>query len=109
MGRIIQYIDSYPLKTHASNLSNRRRDPSHLRRSSQSSEAEFSFEHTPVAAIGVRGTDFTVFTSSETSSVSVASGGIVESLHKHLYRYRPRAVRISTSRELFASNGFSAK
>ncbi|MCA1248323.1 FecR family protein [Massilia sp. MS-15] len=32
--------------------------------------------NTPVAAIGVRGTDFTVFTDDQTSSVAVLSGGI---------------------------------
>jgi hypothetical protein len=35
--------------------------------------------NTPVAAIGVRGTDFTVFTTNETSRVAVFSGGIVVS------------------------------
>ena len=35
--------------------------------------------NTPVAAIGVRGTDFTVFTDDKTSRVSVLSGGIVMS------------------------------
>lgn len=35
--------------------------------------------NTPVAAIGVRGTDFTVFTDQNTSRVSVISGGIVVS------------------------------
>lgn len=35
--------------------------------------------NTPVAAIGVRGTDFTVFTDSDTSRVAVISGGIVVS------------------------------
>lgn len=35
--------------------------------------------NTPVAAIGVRGTDFTVFTSRDTSRVSVVSGGVVVS------------------------------
>lgn len=35
--------------------------------------------NTPVAAIGVRGTDFTVFTDDTTSRVSVLSGGIVMS------------------------------
>ena len=33
--------------------------------------------NTPVAAIGVRGTDFTVFTDDETSRVAVISGGVV--------------------------------
>ncbi|MDY0012899.1 MAG: FecR domain-containing protein, partial [Rhodocyclaceae bacterium] len=37
---------------------------------------QFRF-NTPVAAIGVRGTDFSVFTSSEVSRASVRSGGIV--------------------------------
>jgi len=35
--------------------------------------------NTPVAAIGVRGTDFTVFTDATTSRISVLSGGIVVS------------------------------
>lgn len=35
--------------------------------------------NTPVAAIGVRGTDFTVFTDSDTSRVTVLSGGITMS------------------------------
>ena len=35
--------------------------------------------NTPVAAIGVRGTDFTVYTDQETSRVTVLSGGIVVS------------------------------
>jgi hypothetical protein len=35
--------------------------------------------NTPVAAIGVRGTDFTVFTDQDTSRVSVLSGGVVVS------------------------------
>jgi hypothetical protein len=51
---------------------------------SQSGEAvklarqNFRF-NTPVAAIGVRGTDFTVFTDQETSRVTVLSGGITVS------------------------------
>jgi hypothetical protein len=35
--------------------------------------------NTPVAAIGVRGTDFTVFTDNDTSRVAVISGGVVVS------------------------------
>ena len=35
--------------------------------------------NTPVAAIGVRGTDFTVYTDNETSRVTVLSGGVVVS------------------------------
>ena len=35
--------------------------------------------NTPVAAIGVRGTDFTVFTSDDVSQVAVISGGVVVS------------------------------
>lgn len=35
--------------------------------------------NTPVAAIGVRGTDFTVYTDQETSRVAVISGGVVVS------------------------------
>lgn len=41
-------------------------------------EARQNFRfNTPVAAIGVRGTDFTVFTDADTSRVAVISGGIV--------------------------------
>ena len=43
-------------------------------------EARQNFRlNTPVAAIGVRGTDFTVFTSQDTSRVAVLSGGVVVS------------------------------
>lgn len=35
--------------------------------------------NTPVAAIGVRGTDFTVFTTKDTSRIAVLSGGVVVS------------------------------
>jgi hypothetical protein len=42
------------------------------------SRQNFRF-NTPVAAIGVRGTDFTVFTDEQTSRVTVLSGGIVVS------------------------------
>lgn len=35
--------------------------------------------NTPVAAIGVRGTDFTVFTDAQTSRVAVMSGGVIVS------------------------------
>lgn len=35
--------------------------------------------NTPVAAIGVRGTDFTVFTTKDTSRVAVISGGVIVS------------------------------
>lgn len=35
--------------------------------------------NTPVAAIGVRGTDFTVFTNNDTSRVAVISGGVIVS------------------------------
>lgn len=42
------------------------------------SRENFRF-NTPVAAIGVRGTDFTVFTDNQTTRVSVLAGGIVVS------------------------------
>lgn len=42
------------------------------------SRQNFRF-NTPVAAIGVRGTDFTVFSSAETTRVAVLSGGVVVS------------------------------
>jgi hypothetical protein len=44
----------------------------------KASRQNFRF-NTPVAAIGVRGTDFTVFTDHETSRVAVISGGVVVS------------------------------
>ncbi len=42
----------------------------------KSARQNFRF-NTPVAAIGVRGTDFTVFTDQQTSRVTVLSGGVV--------------------------------
>lgn len=44
----------------------------------QQAKQNFRF-NTPVAAIGVRGTDFTVYTDQQTSRVSVVSGGVVMS------------------------------
>ncbi len=44
----------------------------------KSARQNFRF-NTPVAAIGVRGTDFTVFASAETTRVAVLSGGVVVS------------------------------
>lgn len=44
----------------------------------QHSKDNFRF-NTPVAAIGVRGTDFTVFATAETTRVAVVSGGVVVS------------------------------
>ncbi len=44
----------------------------------KSARQNFRF-NTPVAAIGVRGTDFTVFASPETTRVAVLSGGVVVS------------------------------
>jgi len=44
----------------------------------KNSRQNFRF-NTPVAAIGVRGTDFTVFSSTETTRVAVLSGGVVVS------------------------------
>ena len=44
----------------------------------KNSRQNFRF-NTPVAAIGVRGTDFTVFSSAETTRVAVLSGGVVVS------------------------------
>src|SRR3989338_10388134 len=35
--------------------------------------------NTPVAAIGVRGTDFTIFTDQQTTRITVAAGGIIAS------------------------------
>lgn len=39
--------------------------------------------NTPVAAIGVRGTDFTVFTDAQTTRIAVLSGGVVVSGFGH--------------------------
>lgn len=47
-------------------------------RAVKQSRQNFRF-NTPVAAIGVRGTDFTVFTDQQTTRVAVISGGIVAS------------------------------
>lgn len=44
----------------------------------QQAKQNFRF-NTPVAAIGVRGTDFTVYTDHQTTRVSVVSGGVVMS------------------------------
>lgn len=44
----------------------------------KSARENFRF-NTPVAAIGVRGTDFTVFTDEQTTRVAVVSGGVVVS------------------------------
>jgi len=44
----------------------------------QQAKQNFRF-NTPVAAIGVRGTDFTVYTDQQTTRVSVVSGGVVMS------------------------------
>lgn len=44
----------------------------------QQAKQNFRF-NTPVAAIGVRGTDFTVYTDQQTTRVSVVSGGVVVS------------------------------
>ena len=60
--------------------------------------------NTPVAAIGVRGTDFTVFTDNDTSRVTVISGGIVVS--GFVGACRPDGIgpcEGSTSRELSAT------
>ncbi|MDD5175805.1 MAG: FecR family protein [Sterolibacterium sp.] len=60
--------------------------------------------NTPVAAIGVRGTDFTVFADQNTARVAVVSGGVVVSPFAN--GCRPEGVgpcEGDTSRELFAS------
>jgi len=45
-------------------------------RGSQAAKDQFRF-NTPIAAIGVRGTDFTVFAAPQVTEVSVRSGGVV--------------------------------
>lgn len=60
--------------------------------------------NTPVAAIGVRGTDFTVFTDQETSRVAVVSGGIVVSGFSSTCASEGSGpCEGKTSRELFAN------
>lgn len=60
--------------------------------------------NTPVAAIGVRGTDFTVFTDQETTRVAVISGGIVVSgFHEGCGREGSGPCEGKASRDLFAS------
>lgn len=44
----------------------------------KAARSHFRF-NTPVAAVGVRGTDFTIFTSQDTTRITVLSGGIVAS------------------------------
>ncbi|NVE01396.1 FecR domain-containing protein [Massilia sp. BJB1822] len=59
--------------------------------------------NTPVAAIGVRGTDFIVFTDQKTSRVAVVSGGVVVSGFDGACRAEGSGpCEGSTSRELFA-------
>ena len=70
----------------------------------KSSRHNFRF-NTPVAAVGVRGTDFTIFASQDTTRIAVISGGVVAS---------PLSATCTTStfgpcngpssRELFANN-----
>lgn len=59
--------------------------------------------NTPVAAIGVRGTDFTVFTDQQTSRIAVISGGVVVSgFSGNCGPEGGGPCEGSTSRELFA-------
>lgn len=60
--------------------------------------------NTPVAAIGVRGTDFTVFTDNQTTKVTVLSGGIVVSGFTDACRPEGAGpCEGAASRELFAA------
>ncbi|SFD85208.1 FecR family protein [Massilia yuzhufengensis] len=60
--------------------------------------------NTPVAAIGVRGTDFTVFTDQETSRVAVLTGGVVMSGFEGACRPEGGGpCEGAASRELFAT------
>jgi hypothetical protein len=68
----------------------------------KNSRQNFRF-NTPVAAIGVRGTDFTVFSSAETTRVAVLSGGVVVSpLSGECAASGPGPCDGALSRELFA-------
>lgn len=69
----------------------------------KSARQNFRF-NTPVSAIGVRGTDFTVYTNQEISRIAVTSGGVVVS--GFTASCRPEGAgpcEGSLSRELFAS------
>ena len=66
------------------------------------SRQNFRF-NTPVAAIGVRGTDFTVFTDAQTTRVAVASGGVVVSgFGAGCIEQGTGPCEVSAKRELFA-------
>lgn len=59
--------------------------------------------NTPVAAIGVRGTDFTVFTSEHESHISVTNGGVaISPFNAHCSASAFGACEGATVRELFA-------
>ena len=66
------------------------------------SRQNFRF-NTPVAAIGVRGTDFTVFTDAQTTRVAVVSGGVVVSgFGAGCTEQGMGPCEVSAKRELFA-------
>jgi hypothetical protein len=66
------------------------------------SRQNFRF-NTPVAAIGVRGTDFTVFTDAQTTRVAVVSGGVVVSgFGAGCTEQGMGPCEVSSKRELFA-------
>ena len=66
------------------------------------SRQNFRF-NTPVAAIGVRGTDFTVFTDAQTTRVAVVSGGVVVSgFGTGCTEQGMGPCEVSAKRELFA-------
>lgn len=70
----------------------------------KSARQNFRF-NTPVAAVGVRGTDFTVFASADTTRIAVLSGGVVVSPFTDactVAAFGP--CEGSSSRELFAGN-----
>lgn len=67
------------------------------------SRQNFRF-NTPVAAIGIRGTDFTVFTDDQTTRVAVVSGGVVVSgFSADCSAAGPGPCEGNAKRELFAS------
>ena len=73
----------------------------HLRSGGENARQNFRF-NTPVAAIGVQGTDFTVFTDAQTTRIAVPSGGVVVSGFGQGCAGRRRA-ETPHSRELFAN------
>lgn len=80
LGRIVSYqIDANNPSNNRIKLELQQGVARHISGDAVKSARENFRFNTPVAAIGVRGTDFTVFASPETTRVAVLSGGVVVS------------------------------